>query len=203
MSILNTDENGESILAQPVRHVEGFGFRAGLHGLAAGRGGFPLAMKLADFTSSSLMIPHLGGRDATAIIQELGEVLHREKRVLDLPSFVKAVLSRECLGNTEMEAAMAFPHARLADLPGLSFALGRSDKPLGWGPNAEGRVRLVFLIAAPADDFSLYLPLISGLVRLAKDSRLTQLLCAAPDALQMFEALQRVELPARTLSAAK
>ena len=43
-----------------------------------------IAMTLADFTSPSLIIPHLRGQDAASVIQELSQALQREKRVPDL-----------------------------------------------------------------------------------------------------------------------
>jgi len=71
----------------------------------------------------------------------------------------------------------------------LSFALGRSNEPLRWGPKATRPVRLVFLMAVPEDDSSQYLSLISGLVRLAKDPELLAKIHAAQDAGQLLELL--------------
>src|SRR5262249_37351378 len=124
-------------------------------------------MNLADFTSPGLVIPHLSGHDPAAVIQELSQALQREKRIPDLLPFYHAALNREYMVGTDMEAGLAFPHARLAALKELSFALGRSGEPLAWGPKSAGAVRLVFLIAVPATDSTQYLSLISGLARLA------------------------------------
>jgi PTS system nitrogen regulatory IIA component len=96
--------------------------------------------------------------------------------------------------STEMEEGMAFPHARLSDLKELSFALGRCDGPLGWGPGAVRSVRLVFLLAVPATDSTQYFLLVSGLARLARAPRLVKRLHAAADACQMFEVLRQIEL---------
>ena len=151
-------------------------------------------MTLADFTSPNLIIPHLRGHDAAAVIQELCQMLQREKRVGDLLPFYHAALNREFMVSTDMEAGIAFPHARLPGLKELSFALGRSDEPLGWGVKATGSVRLVFLMAVPATDSTQYLLLISGLARLAKDHRLVEKLDAAQDSFQIAEVLRQVKL---------
>ena len=160
----------------------------------------PTTMTLADFTSPALIIPHLRGQDAASVIQELSQALSREKRIPDLLPFYHAALNREFMVSTNMEAGMAFPHARLPGLKELSFALGRSVEPLGWGGRASGSVRLVFLIAVPATDSAQYLLLISGLARLAKDPRLVEKIHAARDTFQMVEVLRQVEL--RTTSPA-
>ena len=154
------------------------------------------ALTLGDLTSPALITPRLRGQDATSVIQELGETLAREAREPDLQSFQQAVLKREHLGGTSMEAGMAFPHARLAELKELSFALGRSDVLLSWNINEVPSVRLVFLIAVPANDSARYLSLISGLARLAKDRPLVERILTAHDAAQIFEILRQVNLRA-------
>ncbi|MHB8521162.1 MAG: PTS sugar transporter subunit IIA [Limisphaerales bacterium] len=152
------------------------------------------AVTLADFTSPGLIVPRLGGREVTTVIQELSRALQREQRVPDLLPFYQAALNREFLVSSDMEAGMAFPHARVPGLKELSFAFGRSDEPLGWGAKAARSVRLVFLMAIPAIDSTQYLLLISGLARLAKDSRLVDKLQGAPDILQILEVLGQIKL---------
>ena len=151
-------------------------------------------MTLADFTSPGLIIPHLRGGDAASVIQELSQVLQHEKRVPDLLPFYHAALNREFMVSTDMEAGIAFPHARLPGLKELSFALGRSREPLTWGKRADRSVRLVFLIAVPATDSTQYLLLISGLARLARDSRLLETLHRAQDTFQILDVLQQIKL---------
>jgi mannitol/fructose-specific phosphotransferase system IIA component (Ntr-type) len=151
-------------------------------------------MTLADFTSPGLVVPHLRGADAASVIQELSQALQREKRIPDLLPFYHAALNREFMVSTDMEAGMAFPHARMPGLQAVSFSLGRSDEPLHWGTRTATGVRLVFLLAVPATDSTQYLLLISGLARLAKDHRLVEQLHAARDSFQIIEVLKQVEL---------
>jgi mannitol/fructose-specific phosphotransferase system IIA component (Ntr-type) len=155
---------------------------------------FPNAMTLADFTSPGLILPHLRGQDAASVIQELSQALQREKRVPDLLPFYHAALNHEFLVNSDMEAGMAFPHARLPGLKELAFAVGRSKAPLDWGSKNTHSVKLVFLIAVPATDSTQYLLFVSGLARLAKDNRLVEKLHAANDTFQILEALQQIKL---------
>ena len=135
------------------------------------------------------------------MIQELSQALRREKQVPDLLPFYHAALNREYMVSTDMNAGMAFPHARLTSLKEVSFAFGRSQKPVDWGVKAICPVRLVFLIAVPATDSTQYLLLASGLARLAKNSRLVEKLHLAQDACQIIDVLKQVEL--RTVSKSK
>ena len=152
------------------------------------------SMTLADFTGPGLILPHLRGQDAASVIQELAQALQRERRVPDLLPFYHAALNREFLVSTEMEAGMAFPHARLPGLKELSFAFGRSDEPLPWGARGARTVRLVFLIAVPATEATQHLLLISGLARLANENRLVEELHAAQDTFQILEVLRQIKL---------
>jgi mannitol/fructose-specific phosphotransferase system IIA component (Ntr-type) len=152
------------------------------------------AMTLADFTCPALIVPRLRGQEAAAVIQELSQALQRDHRVPDLLPFYHAALNREFMVSTDVEAGMAFPHARLPALKEVAFAFGRSDEPLGWGTKASGAVRLVFLLAVPATDATQYLLLISGLARLGKDRRRVEQLHAARDSAQILDVLKQIEL---------
>jgi mannitol/fructose-specific phosphotransferase system IIA component (Ntr-type) len=152
-------------------------------------------MTLADFTSPGLIRPQLQGPDAASVIQELSQALQHEKRISDWLPFYHAALNHEFLVGSDMEAGLAFPHARLPGLRELAFAVGRSKEPLAWGSKSTRSVRMVFLIAVPATDSTQYLLLVAGLARLAKASQLVETLQAAPVASQMWETLQQIKLP--------
>lgn len=151
-------------------------------------------MTLADFTAPELVVPRLRGEESASAIKELTEALHAGSRVPDSLPFYQAVLNREFMAGTDMEAGMAFPHARIAGLKEVSFALGRSPGPLRWGHPAAGSVRLVFLLAVPATDAAQYLLVISGLARLSRDAGLVARLHEAVDAHAMHEILRQVRL---------
>lgn len=151
-------------------------------------------MNLASFTLPSLIVPELVSQEAPDVIGELCNLLYREQCVPDVASFYHTVMSRECLADTAMEAEMAFPHGRLPELKTLTFAFGLSKKPMRWGTQALGSVRMVFLMAVPAEDSMQYLQLISCLARLGGDPEATQALLNAKDANQILEVFRRVPM---------
>ena len=139
------------------------------------------------------------GRETAAVLEELCEALVRGGRVPDRAKFLQLVLNRESLMGSNWEAGMAFPHARLAELNELAFAVGRSEEPLHWGAKGTGVVRLVFLIAIPLDQSEQYLSLISGLARLSKAAEMVEKTHRSNSALEIFELLQQIQLrPERT-----
>ena len=150
-------------------------------------------MTLADFTSPGLIIPRLQGQDAQSVIHELSQALQRENRVGDMLPLYEAALKRELLVSTDMAVGMAFPHARLTGLKELSFALGRSDKPFSWSVKSRP-VRLVFLLAVPANDAMQHLQLISGISRLAGQPQRVEELYAAKDPADILGVLRQISL---------
>jgi len=157
-------------------------------------------MTLADFTRAGLIIPRLISRDATSAIHELSLALQREGCVADWLPFYHEALNREFLLSTDMEAGMAFPHARLAGLRELAFAFGCSDAPFAWGPGMTHPVRMVFLLAVPASAEN-YLPVISGLARLSEDGPLLETIRNAADSGNIMAAFRRVELRGSAVAA--
>ena len=151
-------------------------------------------MTLADFTRPGLIVPHLRSRDATSAIHELSLAMQREGCVPDWLPFYHEALNREFLLSTDMEAGMAFPHARLAGLKELAFAFGRSDEPFAWGPQITHPVRMVFLLAVPATDSEHYLSLISGLARLSGNNPLLETIRGAAASAGIIAAFRQVVL---------
>ena len=151
-------------------------------------------MTLADFTRPGLIVPHLRSRDATSAIHELSLAMQREGCVPDWLPFYHEALNREFLLSTDMEAGMAFPHARLAGLKDLAFAFGRSDEPFAWGPQLTHPVRMVFLLAVPATDAEQYLPLVSGLARLSSNNPLLEKIRSAANGAEIIAAFRQIVL---------
>jgi mannitol/fructose-specific phosphotransferase system IIA component (Ntr-type) len=151
-------------------------------------------MTLADFTKTGLIISHLASRDATSVIHELSLALQREGCVPDLLPFYHEALNREFLLSTDMEEGMAFPHARLSGLRELAFAFGRSDVPFAWGPGNSRPIRMVFLLAVPADGADAYLPLVSGLTRLSTNLAALEAIHRAADPDGILAAFRGIEL---------
>jgi mannitol/fructose-specific phosphotransferase system IIA component (Ntr-type) len=151
-------------------------------------------MTLADFTTAGLIIPHLISRDATSVIHELSLALQREGCIPDWLPFYHEALNREFLLSTDMEEGMAFPHARLPGLRELAFAFGRSDAPFAWGQGTSRPIRMVFLLAVPANGPDDYLPLVSGLTRLSTNLAALEAIRRAVEPEEIMAAFRMVEL---------
>ena len=155
---------------------------------------------MADYTEPSLLLPLLRNRDAAAVTAELCSTLQRQGRISDLLPFYHAVISHEALSSTVISPGWALPHARIPEIPRLSFALGRTAEPLAWFGGEP--VNMIFLFAVPESDASSYLSLIAGLEKLGQDRLRMHRLADAPDCGTMFEVLGEIPLPKRRAAAA-
>lgn len=145
---------------------------------------------LAHYTGAHLIVPCLGGRDKAAVLRELIGLLGQAGHVSDVLAFYNAVLNREFYGNTAVGEEVTLPHARSAGVRRVCFALGRCPEPIGWGPGEAGRVRLIFLLAAPEHEEEGALRLCLGLTNLVRDRQAMVELKAATsveEALAVFE----------------
>jgi mannitol/fructose-specific phosphotransferase system IIA component (Ntr-type) len=83
----------------------------------------------------------------------------------------------------------------------ISFAFGRTDKPITWRAGGGESVKLVFLIAVPATEPAQYLLLIAGLAGLSRDALLFERLQREDDPDQIMQAFQRIHLKSSPASA--
>ena len=149
---------------------------------------------LADYTRQELLIPQVRDGDSAGIISELSHALQREGVVPDVLPFYHAALNRELLATSALDCGIAFPHARMAGIKRLQFALGRAAKPIGWNGKNSRSVGLVFLLAVPATDATGYLQLMAGLARLVRQPELLAQLFRAETPNAMLETLNQIKI---------
>jgi mannitol/fructose-specific phosphotransferase system IIA component (Ntr-type) len=154
---------------------------------------------VAAYTEPSLMVPRVRSRDPEALTAELASALQCRGRISDVESFCHAVITHERLSSTAMSPGWALPHARLAGIPQLAFALGRTAKPLLWFGGQP--VSTVFLCAVPENEAAAYLGLISALAKLSQDPKRLLRLESAPDSRAMFEVLREIPLSGKPAAA--
>lgn len=140
-----------------------------------------------------LMVPELGADSKIPAIKELTDCLHRQQIVDDNLAFLQAVLERESLQSTVIgDGNVALPHARGRMVRRLGMALGRTKEPIGF-PSGDDHheVRLICLIAVPADAPGMYLKLLAALARVFDDKGFRAELGQADSAEQMQQLLAR------------
>jgi mannitol/fructose-specific phosphotransferase system IIA component (Ntr-type) len=153
---------------------------------------FAAQLCLSDYSRPSLIALQLREQDTAGIIHELSQLLQRQGYVPDLLPFYHAALNQELLANSALECGLAFPHARLAGVKRLQFALGRTPAPVIWGAKGSWPVQFVFLVAVPATDAASYLHLLAGLGKLGRQPALLAQLGAADNAEAVLAVLAQI-----------
>ena len=150
------------------------------------------AVSLADFTSETMIVPELRGRDTSAVIHELSKTLEQDACVPGMLPVYQSALNREYLVSTATDCGIAFPHARLTSVDRICFAFGRSRDAIAWGNGHSAHI--VFLLAVPATEAAEYLSLLATLTRLGKNQALRDELLAARGASEIYSILRTVQL---------
>jgi hypothetical protein len=88
---------------------------------------------LADFTSTALIIPKLHTTRPAEVMQELGDVLHRENEAIPVHLLGNlSALNHELLTSLSLDFGAVFPKVVVPQLQRPRFALGRRAEPLPW-----------------------------------------------------------------------
>lgn len=151
---------------------------------------------LADFTRPELIIPRLRSTEPEQVIGELTDKLEQTGNLENRAVFLDAVRVRERLSPTSCAPGWALPHARLADLPKLTFALGKALQPLTWLGEQKASVKIVWLFAVPESETRAYLSLIASIARFSQNALLMDQLAKAVDASAIFNILLQTSFPA-------
>ena len=131
-------------------------------------------------------MPQLASDDKIGAIKELVDLLHAGGYVQDSLAFLQSVLEREALQSTILDD-VALPHARCVSVNKMGLALGIArpsiDFPSG---DDRGRVRIICLIAVPANASDAYLTILGTLASIFSDIDLKSFLtdCTTPEDLR-------------------
>ena len=154
-------------------------------------------------TPSLLTLTHLLSRDNIIIWDE--PVLKEEvlnalvKAALDaenqgrLSEVSQKIWERERLGSTFFNEGVAFPHARLEDLPEPRLAMGLTHHGIV-DVNTEHAVELVFLILSPAQSPTAQLQMLALTSKAAQNRHLLQRLRTAITSADVIKAIQHCEI---------
>ncbi len=147
-------------------------------------------MRFAEYLNSKL-VAFLESSTQEEAIDELIDLLDREKKLPNRKAFRAAILHREQIVSTGIGMGVAVPHAKLGALKDFFIAIGiERKKGIEWNALDKAPVRLIFLIGGPDNRQSEYLQILSQLTTAIKDVDLRKELLkarTAADAIALFE----------------
>ena len=111
-------------------------------------------MQLSKLTSESLITLHSDLQTKDEVIRFLVSKLYQEGKINSEEEFYQAVLAREEITPTGIDAGLAIPHGKSSTVKQASFAVATVNKPItDWKSVVEkNQVEYIFLLAIPEDD---------------------------------------------------
>jgi nitrogen PTS system EIIA component len=117
--------------------------------------------------------------------------LAQSPAVRDPGGLLAGVLRREEMMSTGIGLGVAVPHVRLDTVDEVVMAVARSTTDISDYESVDGQpIRMVFMIAAGADQHKEYLRVLSGLTRLVREEPIREKLLRAEDPQLFVEALR-------------
>lgn len=125
-------------------------------------------MRLAALLDPDWVSADLKADTKAGAIDELMELVVRQRPEIDRAGVLRSVAEREEIENTSFGRCFAFPHARTDLVKEMHIALGISRKGIK-APTPDGRpLHVICLLLTPRNIAQLYLQTLSGLAALAR-----------------------------------
>lgn len=130
-----------------------------------------------------------------AAIHQLVELVAKSGCLTDAAAFEQDVLAREKMGGICLGRGLAIPHAKSEGVARAELAALTLDPPLPCDTPDGEPVRLLFLIAAPADANDLHVQVLAGLATLLLDEVFCEEMLAAKTPEDFCKLIARKEKP--------
>ncbi|MDC7123953.1 MAG: PTS sugar transporter subunit IIA [Spirochaetales bacterium] len=125
-----------------------------------------------------------------ALIEELLDLMDKNKKLLDREMAFHDVLKREALCSTGLERGIAIPHAKTSSVDDIVLAVGISEKGIDYDAMDGLPSSLFFMILAPPDKSGPHVEVLSDIAKMTKSESMCRLLRSSKNAdevIQLFE----------------
>jgi len=147
-----------------------------------------------DFVKPSQVVPDLAAKDRVAAVEELLDVLVKEKLLTNKKPVLTRIIDRENLETTAIGMGVALPHARVDTGGEIAIAVGRSEKGIDFEAPDGQKVHLVILVVWNPELPGLFNHLFAGLARFLIKPANRQRLFQAKDRAELYAVLSEIEL---------
>jgi len=123
---------------------------------------------------TNILIPEcvkvpLESKDKESAITELVDVLNDNKLLLDRDQVLNAVLIRERTRSTAIGSGIAIPHGKCQAVKELVMAVGIADEPIEFQSVDGNPVKIILLLASPANQTGPHIQALAKISRLMLD----------------------------------
>ncbi len=150
-------------------------------------------MRITDCLTPGAFLVDLGPTTKSEALTTLARRMAEHEPAVDPAGLLQALLTREALASTALGEGVAIPHARLADPDRMIAVLGRCKAGVDWDAPDGEPVRLVLLLAGPAQQPGTYLKALAAASRLLRTPQCRRALLAATAAGDVLDVLREEE----------
>lgn len=127
--------------------------------------------RISELLTDQLINLSLTSKDKEGVLEELADMVHRAKKVSDRDAFLRSLRKRENLESTGIGKGLAIPHARTDTVDGVVMAFARSEHGVDFQSLDNKPAHLIFLIASPEREKSVYIKVLARTSRLLRKDR--------------------------------
>ena len=142
---------------------------------------------------SRLVFADLPGATCEDVLRELSKRIGALGLVPDPDALVARLLEREKLGCTGLGSGIAIPHCKLPDLVDVLIAVATTAALIDFGAPDGIPVRVLFLVASPANAAATHLQALARISRLLRSPGVVDALREANSAERILDVLREAE----------
>lgn len=144
-------------------------------------------MAIIDLIVPEVIKVGLTSTDKPAVLRELLQILVDAGKVTDRDTVLDAILKRESLQSTGLEAGFAVPHAKTTAVSELTLAIGIAPDGIDFDAIDQQPSKLFFLMLAPPDKSGPHIEALSEIARMSKSRAFCSALIHAENAEEVME----------------
>jgi len=149
--------------------------------------------RFSDYLTPAQVVFDLKSKDKVEAIEELLDVLAKQKLIENKKLLLTRIIDRENLVSTAIGSGVALPHARVDAGGEIAVAVGRSDKGIDFDAHDGQKVHLIILVVWNPTLPGLFNHLFAGLARFLIRAENRGRIQAAKDRAELYELLSAIE----------
>lgn len=156
--------------------------------------GFFKSSYFSDYLKPSQIVFNLKAKDKVEALEELLDVLIKQKLIKNKELILTRIIDRERLESTAIGHNVALPHARVDPDGELAVAVGRSKAGIDFESVDNKKVHIIILVIWNPSIPGLFNHLFAGLAQFLRKSGFRQRIFGAKNKSEMYKVLSEVEL---------
>ncbi|TET45040.1 PTS sugar transporter subunit IIA [candidate division TA06 bacterium] len=150
--------------------------------------------RISELLTDQLINLSLTSKDKEGVLEELADMVHRAKKVSDRDAFLRSLRKRENLESTGIGKGLAIPHARTDTVDGVVMAFARSEHGVDFQSLDNKPAHLIFLIASPEREKSVYIKVLARTSRLLRKDKFRQQLMEVSTPKEVIQLIAKNEI---------